>query len=214
MTNILVVYYSAYGHVFQMAQAVAEGARSVDETDVRLRKVPELSAAREAMTSQPAYVAAQDAQAGVPEVTLDDLRWADGVCWGSPTRFGNMAAQMKQFIDGAGTIWMEGALEDKPAGIFTSSNTTHGGQESTILAMQIPLLHLGMILVGSPYGQNPQLLTAEAEGGTPYGPSTIAGVDGSRMPSEAELLTARNLGRRVALAAGLLKPLRELRGQA
>ena len=208
MANVLVVYYSAYGHTFRMAQEAAEGARAVAGTEARLRRVPELEAAREAMGSQPAYVAAQEAQNEVPEVTLDDLRWADGVCWGSPTRFGNMAAQMKQFIDGAGALWMEGALEDKPAGVFTSANTIHGGHESTILATHIPLLHLGMILVGSPYGQNPQILVADAVGGTPYGPSTLAGADGSLQPTDSDLLTARNLGTRVARAAGLLKSMR------
>lgn len=209
MANVLVVYYSAYGHTFRMAQEVAEGARAVSGTEVRLRRVAEFAAAREAMSAQPAYVAAQEAQSEVPEAALDDLRWADGICWGSPTRFGNMAAQMKQLIDSAGALWMEGALEDKPAGVFTSSNTIHGGQESTILATHIPLLHLGMIVVGTPYGQNPQILVVDAVGGSPYGPSTLAGVDGSLQPADSDLLTARNLGKRVARAADLLKPMRQ-----
>lgn len=214
MTNILVVYYSSYGHIFRMAQEVAEGARAVPDTDVRLRKVAEFAAAREAMSAQPAYVSAQEAQADIPEATLEDLRWADGVCWGTPTRFGNMSAQMKQFIDSAGGVWMEGALEDKPAGVFTSTNTIHGGQESTILTTLVPLLHLGMVFVGTLYSQNPQIMVAEGVGGSPYGASTLAGPDGSRQPVESELLTARNLGTRVARAAALLKPMREQRQSA
>lgn len=120
-----------------------------------------------------------------------------------------MAAQMKQFIDTTGEIWQEGALEDKPAGVFTSTGTIHGGQETTILSSMIPLIHLGMILVGTPPGQNPQILTTDAINGSPYGPSTIADTDGSRQPVEEELETARNLGSRVAEIAKSLKEVRE-----
>jgi len=207
-TNILVVYYSAYGHTLQMARAVEEGAKSVPETNVRLRRVRELEAAREAMSAQEYYVKAQEAQAGVPEVTLDDLRWADGICWGTPTRYGNMTAQMKQFIDSTGGLWLEGSVEDKPAGIFTSTATIHGGQETTILTSAVPLLHLGMIIVGTPYGQNPQILVTDGIGGSPYGPGTLSGPDGSRQPVESELTTARNLGSRVARVAQAVKQLR------
>ena len=207
-TGILVVYYSSYGHIFTMAKSVVEGAEGVPNTEVRLRRVAELADAGKAMSSQPPYQAAQEAQADVPIVTLDDLRWADGVCWGTPTRFGNMAAQMKQFIDSAGSIWMSGGLEDKPAGIFTSTGTIHGGQETTILATTIPLLHLGMVIVGTPYGQNPQIMVTDGIGGSPYGPSTLAGADGSRQPVEDELLTARNLGSRVAKVAAAMKSMR------
>lgn len=207
-TNVLIVYYSAYGHVFQMALAVEEGAKSVPDTDVRLRRVPELPAARQAMSTQETYVLAQEAQSGVPEATLEDLRWADGICWGTPTRYGNMTAQMKQFIDSTGSLWLEGALEDKPAGVFTSTATIHGGQETTILTSAIPLIHLGMVIVGTPYGQNPQILVTDGIGGSPYGPGTLAGPDGSRQPAELELVTARNLGSRVTRFAQALKPLR------
>jgi len=207
--NVLVVFYSSYGHIHTMAQAVAEGAKSVEGAEVRLRRIPELEAARQGMSSQPWYVQAQERQQEIPEATHDDLRWADGICWGTPTRFGNMTAQMKQFLDGLGGLWMKGELEDKPAGIFTSTATIHGGQESTILTALVPLLHLGMIFVGTPYGQNPQIMVTDGIGGSPYGPGTLAGGDGSRQPVESELVTARNLGSRVAKVAAGLKHLRQ-----
>ena len=207
-TNVLVVYYSSYGHLFKMAQAVEAGAKSVPDTDVRLRRVAELESAGKHMSAQPAYVAAQEAQKDVVVATNDDLRWADGVCWGTPTRYGNMAAQMKQYIDGTGGLWLKGELEDKAAGVFVGTSTIHGGQETTVITSMIPLLHLGMVLVGTPYGQNPQILTVEGTGGSPYGPGTLAGPDGSRQPTELELTTARNLGSRVARVAAQLKALR------
>ena len=207
-TNVLVVYYSSYGHLFKMAQAVEAGAKSVPDTDVRLRRVAELESAGKHMSAQPAYVAAQEAQKDVVVATNDDLRWADGVCWGTPTRYGNMAAQMKQYIDGTGGLWLNGELEDKAAGVFVGTSTIHGGQETTVITSMIPLLHLGMVLVGTPYGQNPQILTVEGTGGSPYGPGTLAGPDGSRQPTELELTTARNLGSRVARVATQLKALR------
>lgn len=208
-TKVLVVYYSSYGHTHRMAQAVAEGARGVDDTEVRVVRVPELEAARAAMSGQDAYVQAQDAQKDVAEATLDDLRWADGIIWGMPTRFGNMPAQVKQFLDSAGGLWANGELEDKATGIFTGTATIHGGQETTILTGLVPLLHLGMIFVGTPYGQNPHILTTDGIGGSPYGPGTLAGPDGSRMPEERELLTARNLGSRVAKVSARLRSLRQ-----
>jgi NAD(P)H dehydrogenase (quinone) len=206
--NILVVYYSSYGHIFQMAQAVAEGARGVAGTEVRIARVAEFDSARAGMSKQPAYVQAQKLQEKIPEATHDDLRWADGICWGTPTRYGNMAAQMKQFIDTTGGMWQKGELEDKAAGIFTSTATIHGGQETTILTTMVPLLHLGFVLVGTPYAQNPQILVTDGIGGSPYGPGTLAGPDGSRQPVESELITARNLGARVAKVAARLKDLR------
>jgi NAD(P)H dehydrogenase (quinone) len=207
-TNILVVYYSSYGHLYKMAQSVVEGAKSVSDTDVRLRRVEELEQARIGMSKQPAYVAAQEAQKDVPIATHDDLRWADGICWGTPTRYGNMCAQMKQFIDSTGQLWMKGELEDKAAGVFIGTATIHGGQETTALTTMVPLLHLGMVIVGTPYGQNPQILVTDGIGGSPYGPGTLAGPDGSRQPVESELTTARNLGSRVARVAARLKDLR------
>ncbi|MFO8231524.1 MAG: NAD(P)H:quinone oxidoreductase [Longimonas sp.] len=206
-TNVLIPFYSSYGHTYQMAQAVAEGAEGVDDTDVQLRRIPELEGARQAMSGQDAYVQAQEAMSEHPEVTHDDLRWADGIIWGSPTRYGNMTAQMKQFIDSTGALWQNGELEGKATAMFTSTATIHGGQETTILTSLVPLLHLGMIFVGLPYGENPQILTTDGIGGSPYGPATLAGGDGSRQPVEEELLSARNLGRRVANVSERLKGL-------
>lgn len=208
-TNVLVVFYSTYGHIFTMAQAVADGARSVQGTEVRLCRVPELEEARKALSKQEGYVKAQQQQSSIPEVTHDDLRWAHGILWGTPTRYGNMTAQMKQFIDTTGSLWMAGELEDKVTGIFTSTATIHGGQETTILTSLVPLVHLGMIFIGTPYGQNPQILVTDGIGGSPYGPGTLAGTDGSRQPVESELQTARNLGSRAARVAALTKSLRQ-----
>lgn len=205
MTKLLVAYYSSYGHMYQMAQAAAEAAAENDDYEVKLKKIPELEAARKAMSGQEAYVQAQEAQAEVEEVSLDDLDWADGIVWGIPTRFGNMPAQVKQFLDTAGGLWAEGKLEGKAAGIMSSSNTPHGGQESTILSSMIPLLHFGMIFVGSTYGENPEMSKDQLQGGTPYGPSTIAGSDGSRMPNEDELTMAGRLAKRVAKVASGVK---------
>jgi NAD(P)H dehydrogenase (quinone) len=207
-TNILVVYYSSYGHLYKMAQAVVEGANREADADVRLRRVEELEQARIGMSKQPAYIAAQEAQKDVPIVTHDDLRWADGICWGTPTRYGNMCAQMKQFIDSTGQLWMKGELEDKAAGVFIGTATIHGGQETTAITSFIPLMHLGMVIVGTPYGQNPQILVTDGIGGSPYGPGTLAGPDGSRQPVDSELTTARNLGSRVTKVAARLKDLR------
>jgi NAD(P)H dehydrogenase (quinone) len=208
MTRLAVIYYSSYGHTFELAKAVAEGAESIPGTEVLLRRVPELDDARSAMSSQDAYVRAQEAQQEVPEATLDDLRGVDGVPWGTPTRYGNMTAQLKQFIDTTGPLWQKGELEDRATGVFTSTATTHGGSESTILTSLVPLLHLGMVFCGTPYGQNEQIMTDEAIGGSPYGPATIAGPDGSRTPVEAELQTARNLGKRLARVSAALKLMR------
>lgn len=208
-TNVLVIYYSAYGHIFTMANSVVEGASGVADTEVRLRRVPELQEAEKFLSKQPPYVDAQKRQADVPVATLDDLVWADGIAWGIPTRYGNMPAQVKQFIDTTGGLWAKGALEDRATGIFTSTGTIHGGQESTILTSLVPLLHLGMIFVGAPYGQNPQILVTDGIGGSPYGAGTLAGGDGSRQPVDAELLTARNQGRRIAEVAARLKDLRK-----
>jgi NAD(P)H dehydrogenase (quinone) len=194
-TKVLVVYYSLHGHVETLARAVVAGAESVRNTEVRLRRLSDAGDAKAA-------------QRGVEEATLDDLRWADGIAWGTPTRYGTMATPLKRFIDGTFEVWKRGELEDKPAGVFTSSASIHGGQESTILTTLVPLLHLGMIFVGTPYVQNPQILTADAVGGSPYGPSTIAGPDGSRAVADVEKLTARNLGVRIARVASALKIVR------
>ena len=204
-TNVLIPFYSTFGHTYQMAQAVAEGAGGVSDTEVKLVRIPELEQARQAMSGMDAYNQAQEAMSEHPEVTHDDLRWADGIIWGSPTRYGNMTAQMKQFIDTTGPLWQKGELEGKATGMFTSTATIHGGQETTIITSLVPFLHLGMIFVGTPYGQNPQIMVTDGIGGSPYGPATLAGGDGSRQPVEDELVTARNLGSRVAKVAAALK---------
>ena len=191
-----------------MAHAVAEGAASVEGAEVKVARIPELEAARQAMSGQDAYVEAQKEMAEHPEVTHDDLRWADGIIWGTPTRFGNMAAQMKAFIDTTGSHWANGELVDKVTGIFVGTATTGGGQESTVLTGLVPMLHQGMIFVGSPYSQNPELFTTEGRGGSPYGPGTLAGGDGSRQPADDELSMARKLGVRVAKVAAGVKHLR------
>ena len=194
-TKILVVYYSLHGHVEALARAVGAGAESVRNTELRLRRVPDLGDAK-------------PLNRAVDAATLDDLRWADGIAWGTPTRYGTMATPMKRFLDESVDIWRHGDLEDKPAAIFTSTASIHGGQESTILTTLVPLLHFGMIFVGSPYVQNPQIMTADAIGGSPYGPSTVAGPDNKRAVADVELLTARNLGVRLARAASALKIVR------
>jgi NAD(P)H dehydrogenase (quinone) len=194
-TKVLVVYYSLHGHVEALARAVGAGAESLRNTDVRVRRVPDFGDAKPVERS-------------VAEVTHDDVRWADGIAWGTPTRYGVMATPLKRFFDGMVDIWLKGELEDKPAGVFTSSASIHGGQESTILTTFVPLLHFGMILVGTPYIQNPQILTTDAIGGSPYGPSTIAGPDDKRAVADVELLTARNLGIRLARVASALKIVR------
>ena len=211
--KVLIAYYSTYGHVHTMAQAVEEGVNRVSGAELRVRRIPEIPAAREAMSSDENYLAAQRAQEEHPEVTHDDLRWADGIIWGTPTRYGNMTAQMKQFLDTTGSLWQNGELEDKATGIFTSTATIHGGQETTILTSLVPLIHLGMVFVGTPYGQNPHILTTEGVGGSPYGPSTMADGDGSRQPVEDELLTARNLGERVAHVSAHMSEVRAQRSQ-
>src|SRR4029077_7911608 len=132
-TNVLVTFYSSYGHVHRMALAVAEGTESVPDITVRLRRIPELEEARKALSAQDAYVRAQQEQADIPAVTHDDLRWADAIAWWTPTLYGNMSAQLKQFVDPTGGLWLKGELEDKASGIFTSTATIHGGQETTIL---------------------------------------------------------------------------------
>ncbi len=213
MSKVLVTYYSTYGHTYQMAQAVAKGAEVDGGSEVRLRRIPELEEARKALSEQDFYVQSQEQQSEIPEVTHDDLRWADGIIWGTPTRYGNMTAQMKQFLDTTGALWQNGELEDKATGVFTSTATIHGGQETTIITSLIPLLHLGMVFVGTPYGQNPHILTTEGVGGTPYGPSTVAGLDGSQQPVEDELLSCRNLGSRVGQVAEVLRSVREQREQ-
>jgi NAD(P)H dehydrogenase (quinone) len=195
--KVLVVYYSLYGHTIQLAKAVKEGAESVKGTEVLFRRVEEFDIVIK-KTEKDAYLSqVREQQKDIPVCTLDDLREADGVVFGSPTRYGNMTAQMKQLIDSTASLWLKGEMEGKPAGVFTSTASTHGGQETTLLTMMVPLLHLGMLIVGVPYSTEGMLHT-EARGGTPYGATMIAGLQGELQPAPQDLAIARALGRRVA----------------
>ena len=197
--KVLVVYYSLYGHIYRMAQAVAEGARSVAGVEAELRQVPE-TLPDEVLVKMGA-VEARKQQADVPIATLDDLINADALVFGTPTRFGNMCGQMRQFLDTTGQLWLKGALVGKVGSVFTASATQHGGQESTILSFHTTLLHQGMVIVGLPYTFAGQMRIDEITGGSPYGASTITGGKGERMPSENELQAARFQGRHVATIA-------------
>jgi NAD(P)H dehydrogenase (quinone) len=195
--KILVVYYTVYGHVLTIAKAVEEGAKSVAGSDVVLRRAREFPDTAQNLKEGDYAKQVYDSQASIPECTLDDLRAADGVIFGSPTRYGNMTAQMKALIDSTAQLWLNGEMEGKPAGVFTSTASTHGGQETTLLTMMVPLLHLGMLIVGVPYSL-PGMIHTEARGGTPYGATTIAGPRGELQPTPEDLEIAKALGRRVA----------------
>lgn len=198
MTKILVLYYSSYGHVETMAEAVAEGARGIAGTEVTIKRVRELvpeEAARKA-----GMKLTQDAPLAEPK----ELAEYDAIIFGTPTRFGNMAAQMRNFLDQTGGLWMSGAMIGKVGSVFTSTGTQHGGQETTITSFHTTLLHLGMVIVGVPYSCQGLSNMDEITGGTPYGASTLAGNDGSRSPSENELAIARFQGRHVAETASKL----------
>ncbi len=200
--NIYVVFYSMYGHIHTMAEAVAEGAREVDGAEVSLFRVPEL--VPDAALERTGARAAQDAFSHIPVIEPAQLAEADAIIFGTPTRFGNMAAQMRNFLDQTGGLWAKGALIGKVGSVFTSTATQHGGQESTILSFHTTLLHHGMILVGVPYSEARQTTMDEITGGSPYGATTIAGGDGKRRPSENELAIARFQGRHVAEITGRL----------
>jgi NAD(P)H dehydrogenase (quinone) len=197
--KVLIVYYSMYGHIYKMAQAVEEGVRQVKGVEVALRRVPETLS--EDVLEKMGAIDAQKLQAQVPICTVDELGEADAVIFGTPTRFGNMCGQMRQFFDATGKLWMNGALVGKVGSVFASSNTQHGGQESTILSFHMTLLHQGMVIVGLPYAFQGQTTMDEISGCSPYGASTIAGGDGSRMPSKNELAGARFQGEHVAKIA-------------
>jgi NAD(P)H dehydrogenase (quinone) len=196
MMKVLVVYYSMYGHIYKMAQAVEQGVRQVKGVDVDLRRVPETLP--DTVLEKMGAMEGKKLQAQVPVCTVDELGEADAVIFGTPTRFGNMCGQMRQFMDATGKLWMSGALVGKVGSVFTSSNTQHGGQESTILSFHTTLLHQGMVIVGLPYAFQGQMTMDEISGCSPYGASTIAGGDGSRMPSDNELAGARFQGEHVA----------------
>lgn len=194
--RVLVIYYSLYGHVHRLAEAVAEGASETRDTEASLRRVPETlpGDVLEKMNA----LEAQSGMQHIPVCNLDDLASADAILFGTPTRFGNMCGQMRQFLDSTGSLWRERKLVGKVGSVFTSSGTQHGGQESTILSFHITLLHHGMIVVGLPYVFHGQSAMDSITGCSPYGASTIAGPDGSRMPSEDELAGARFQGQWVA----------------
>ena len=202
--KILVVYYSLYGHVLQLAQAVAAGARSVPGAEVVLRRVEDLPFNQSKLQESQHAQATLELQKDIPIVTLEDLKSADGILFGTPTRFGNMASQMKALFDQLADLWLQGTLEGKPAGLFVSTATTHGGQETTPFTMMVPLLHLGMIIVGVPYS-TPGMLHTEGRGGTPYGATTVAGGRNELTPAPEDLEIAKALGARVARIAGKLR---------
>jgi len=200
--KVLVVFYSLYGHVYQMAEAIAEGAAQVEGAEVNIRRVPE-TLPHEVLEKMGA-LEAQEALAHVPVCEVDELAAADAIIFGTPTRFGNMCGQMRQFHDATGKLWQAGALIGKVGSVFVSTATQHGGQESTILSFHISLLHQGMVVVGLPYAFQGQMRIDEITGGSPYGASTIAGGKGERMPSDNELEAARFQGKHVAAIAGKL----------
>jgi NAD(P)H dehydrogenase (quinone) len=192
MTKILILYYSAYGHIEAMAKAVAEGAGAIDGTSVTIKRVPELLT--EEAAGQRGIRFDQVAEIADP----DELTGYDAIIFGTPTRFGNMAASMRHFLDQTGGIWAKGGLIGKIGSVFTSTGTQHGGQETTIVSFHTTLFHHGMIIIGVPYSCPELTNMAEISGGTPYGASTLAGADGARLPTNNELAIARFQGNHVA----------------
>ncbi|WP_044562663.1 NAD(P)H:quinone oxidoreductase [Azospirillum sp. B4] len=198
MAKVLVLYYSSYGHIETMAKAVAEGAKSVPGTEVVVKRVPEL------VPAEVAQKAGIKLDQEAPIATVDELPQYDAIIFGTPTRFGMMASQMRNFLDQTGGLWFKGALIGKVGSVFVSSATQHGGQESTILSFHTTLLHQGMVVVGLPYSFQGQTDNSQVTGGSPYGATTIANGDGSRQPSENELAGARFQGAHVAQIAAKL----------
>ena len=202
MCKVLIVQYSLYGHIYKMAEAVAEGVREVDGCEAEIKRTPE-TLSHDVLEKMGA-VEAQKGMAHLPVATVDDLAAADAIIFGTPTRFGNMCGQMRQFLDATGALWLKGKLVGKVGSVFTSTATQHGGQESTILSFHTTLLHQGMVIVGLPYSFAGQMGIDEITGCSPYGASTIAGGQGERMPSENELAGARYQGAHVARIASKL----------
>jgi NAD(P)H dehydrogenase (quinone) len=196
MTEILVLYYSRYGATAEMARRITRGIEEIPGCQARLRTVPAVSTVCEA-------VADSIPDEGPPYGSLEDLRQCAGLVLGSPTRFGNMAAPLKYFIDSTSSLWLSGTLAGKPAAVFTSTSSLHGGQESTLLSMMLPLLHHGMLVMGLPYSESDLLTTTS--GGTPYGPSHTAGTDNRRVLTNEEKTLCRALGRRIAQTATALR---------
>ena len=200
--KVQVVFYSMYGHIYRMAEAIAEGAREVADAEVSIHQVAELTP--DEVLEKSGAKAARAAFAHVPLATVEQLAQADAIIFGTPSRFGNMCAQMRNFLDQTGSLWMSGGLIGKVGSVFTSTGTQHGGQETTITSFHSTLLHQGMVIVGVPYSEPGLLRMDEISGGTPYGASTLAKPDGSRQPSENELAIARFQGRHVAQIAAKL----------
>jgi NAD(P)H dehydrogenase (quinone) len=195
MPYVLVLYFSRYGATAEMARQLARGVESVPGIEARLRTVPPVSPVCEA-------TADSIPPEGPPYATHEDLRHCAGLALGSPTRFGNMAAPLKYFLDGTSALWLNGALAGKPAGVFTSTSSLHGGQEATLLSMMLPLLHHGMLIMGLPYSEGDLLHTRS--GGTPYGPSHLAGPESNLPVSEEERRLCQALGRRIGRTAQAL----------
>jgi len=199
MCKVLIVYYSMYGHIFKMAEAIAEGVRDVEGCEAIVKRTPETLS--DEVLGKMGALEAQKNMARFPVATVEDLAAADAIIFGTPTRFGNMCGQMRQFLDATGGLWQQGALVGKVGSVFTSSATQHGGQESTILSFHTTLLHQGMVVVGLPYAFAGQMGIDEITGCSPYGASTITGGQGERMPSDNELAGARFQGKHVAQVA-------------
>ena len=202
-TKIYVVFYSLYSHVYQLAEAIVEGAKEVKNTEVHLYQVSELMS--EDALEKSGAKETRKTFSHVPYISPDQLGDADAIIFGTPTRFGNMAAQMRNFLDQTGGLWMKGGLIGKVGSVFTSTGTQHGGQETTITSFHTTLLHHGMVIVGVPYSEKRLMNMDEITGGTPYGASTLAGTDGSRQTSDNELEIAKFQGRHVAEIAQKLK---------
>jgi len=203
ITKVQVIFYSSHGHVHQMAEAVAAGAREVPDTEVTLLQVAEL--VPDDILEKSGAKAARAAFSTIPVAKVDQLADADAILFGTPTRFGNMCAQMRNFLDQTGGLWVKGALIGKVGGVFTSTATQHGGQESTVLSFHTTLLHQGMVIVGVPYSEQRQSTMDEITGGSPYGAATVCASDGSRQPSANELAIARFQGRHTTEVAAALK---------
>ena len=200
--KVHVIFYSMWGHVYKMAEAVASGVKDVAGAEVSLYQVPELMP--DALLDKYGARAARAAFAHIPIATVDILPEAHAIIFGTPTRFGNMAAQMRNFLDQTGGLWAKGALIGKIGSVFASTGTQHGGQETTLTSFHTTLLHQGMVIVGVPYSESGLMHMTDISGGTPYGATTMAGADGSRQPSANELQVARYQGRHVAEIAAKL----------
>jgi len=198
--KVLIVFDTRYGNTMRLAEAVADGARSVEGAEVRMRRVAPLDAVGAAQDER--FAGVREKFLKIPQVEPEDFAWADGIALGSPTRFGNMSASLKAVIDGLSGLWLSGATIGKVAGCFCSTSSLHGGQETTLVSMWFPLIHLGMIVLGVPYSE--ARLISATRGGTPYGPTSVSGPAANEGPNEDELAIAFTLGKRIAEVAGKL----------